>query len=208
MTSNPEISYIVSTFHRTTVLHLCLASIAAQKHRDFEVLVTDNSIRLSAIHENRKLVRSFGKNFRYLHTAPKLKVSDCYWSSELGVAEAHGRWISFPCDDCIYPDYYTRFMLTSAAEHGWNLVLSGNAILGPETDGCRQYRHFRCGAQWPGNKASFLIERELFLKLGGWRDKPKTSNSYAGIDTSNLRRWIQHPGVLSGHCPQLWYFHN
>lgn len=203
-----EVSYIVSTYHRETVLRLCLASLAAQKHQDFEVIVTDNSVDPIAVRENKAITRSFGRHFQHLHTAPKLKVSDCYWSSELGVKKARGKWLAFPCDDCIYPDYYTRFMLGAAAQHGWNLVLCENTILGPETDGCHAYRNFRCSAQWPGNKASFLIEHELFLKLGGWSDKPKTSDSYAGIDTSNLRRWIKKPGVLSGHCPQLWYFHN
>jgi glycosyltransferase involved in cell wall biosynthesis len=78
---SPDISYIVSAYgeRAAEVLPCLLWSLKAQTHRDFEVIVTDNSNDTpSTSSKNRAIVAALkDKRFRYFNTARKTKVNDC-----------------------------------------------------------------------------------------------------------------------------------
>jgi GT2 family glycosyltransferase len=72
-----DISYVVSCYSWPKQLRTILASLDAQTHDDCEVIVTDNSTDRAAISANRGIVKQFDNRFLYVHSAPKIKVSDC-----------------------------------------------------------------------------------------------------------------------------------
>lgn len=201
----PDISYIVSLYHRTALLRCCLASLAAQKHQDFEVIVTDNTMDTEVVAENRAVVKSFGKQFRHLHTGPKVKVPDCYWSSELGMKEAEGRFLCFPCEDNYYPDEWASRMLAAAARGALDLVLCGANMTGPEPCGADRYFFMEMGSPTrPGYKPSFIVRRD---KFSGWLNKP-TMAACSGVDRTTLEHMVKNPDIRWGVVRDLYYAHN
>lgn len=202
----PEISYIVSAYSWVDQLPTCLYSLRAQTHQDFEVLVTDNSTVKSIADRMRKFVASMDdKRFRYLHTAPLIKVSDCYWSAEMGMKRTTGRWLCFPCDDCYYPPEWAQRMLTTAYRNNFDLVLCDNSITGPLTCGIDRYAAIKLGSlAFPGYKPSFIVRR---YKFPGWIGKP-TVAACAGADKTTLQYMVRRPGVRWGVAPDVFYVHN
>ncbi len=79
----PEITYIVSAFNRPVMLPVALWSIKGQSHSDFECIVTDNADSNTLAKQQEKMVKDLNDHrFRYVRTATKTQVSDCYWSAE------------------------------------------------------------------------------------------------------------------------------
>lgn len=164
---NPDISYIVSAYNRPDQLRACLWSLYGQKHGDFEVLVTDNSLDPEITAEHRKVIAEMGDNrYRYLRTAGKTKVNDCYWAAEYAAARARGKWLCFPCDDCYYLPTFGSEMLSKTVRdeldfvESWCLI----GIYGGSTVFNANHTV----------KSSFLIRAELFKRFGGFVAKPKS----------------------------------
>lgn len=200
---SPEISYIVSCFHRTPLLRTLLASLAAQTHQDFEAIVTDNTLERCVVEENRKAVKMFGSRFRYLHTGPRVKVPDCYWSAEIGMKAAKGRFLCFPCEDCYYPPEWADRMLT--AGHGKDLILCEHYYSGPDTNGLDRYLRGNLGTiARPGYKPSFLVRRE---KFAGWINKP-TVQACSGVDLTTLQHLVRRSDIRWAVARDLYYVHN
>ena len=202
----PEISYIVSSYSWVDQLPTCLYSLRAQTHEDFEVVVTDNSAEPKAVKLQKSIVNGMhDPRFKYLHTAPLIPTSDCYYSSEEGMKRASGRWLCFPTEDAYYPPEWARRMLTVAMRDGADLVLCGNSITGPRTCGIDGYAHLRLGtASYPGYKPSFIVRRD---KFGGWVNKPLVSGC-SGVDRTTLQYLMRRGDVRTGVCAEVWYVHN
>ena len=200
-----EVSYIVSLYGRTDDLRVCLAMLHRQTHQDFEVIVTDNSTNRHHVRENRNVVRQYGDRFKYIHSAPKIQVSDCYWSSEYGVKFARGRWLAFPCEDVYLPPEWTQRMLGAAVARNLDLVLCANSVTGPDTCGIDGYEPLKLGTlAFPGYKPSFLIKRSKFT---GWVNKPLVG-ACSGVDKTTLQYLMRDPKIRWGVCEKLYYVHN
>ena len=175
------ISFIVSAFDRPLLLPGCLWSLAAQTHKDFEVIVTDNATdpKIAAQHKRAvEMVRDwspkFARRFKYVRTANKIEVSDCYWAAEYAIKHhARGNWYCFPCDDSYYVPDFARRMLTAAYQHGW--VICGQAVVGPEASGGSGYRVWN---QTPGKsiKTTFMVKAN---KFPGFAGKPSIPQAMA-----------------------------
>jgi len=204
--NSPDISFIVSAYNRPQLLPILLYSLKAQTVRDIEVIVTDNATDAKIAAMQRKAVRQMDDGrFRYIRTAEKIEYSDCYWSSEYGVkyGVAQGRWLCFPCDDCYYPDQWSRRMLTAGIAEDAELVLCEKSILGPETSCLNLYNVLTFNHAWPGCKASFIIRADCF---SGWDQKPTESRVYSGVDRTNLCRWVKD--LRTTVARDLIYWHN
>ncbi len=199
-----EISFIVSLFNRPELLACCLWSLKAQSFSDFEVIVTDNTVDNKVAARQKALIASLrDRRFFYVRTAGKIKVSDCYWSSEYGVKRAKGKWLCFPCEDCYYPPEWAQRMLAAAAAGNWDLVLCENSVTGPETCGMDRYIALRLGSElFPGYKPSFLVKAE---KFPGWLNKP-TVPACSGVDRTTLHALVKT--VRWGAVRDLFYVHN
>ena len=203
---NPEISYIVSSFSRPHQLPACLWSIYAQTHSDFECLVTDNSMHHSTRAKHRASVNDMrDPRFRYLLTGNKIPVPDPYWSAELGMKAARGKWLCFPCDDTQYPFEWAQRMLATAAIQNLDLVLCHYNIAAPETCGAPHYFRMELGTlAFPGYKPSFLVKA---AKFPHWLNKP-TMNATSGVDRTTLQHMVRNPAIRWGVCQNLYYTHN
>jgi len=199
-----EVSYVVSLYNRPDFLAACLWSIKGQTHEDYEVIVTDNTEDKTVAHQQKRIVEKLkDKRFRYLRTAGKIKVSDCYWSSEVGLNQAKGKWVCFPCEDCYYPPQWTQRMLTEAVRNNLDLVLCESTLTGPETCGIDGYRVLQLGKPgFPGYKPSFLVKR---AKFKGWLNKPLVP-ACSGVDRTTLQDLTKK--LKWGVARDLMYVHN
>lgn len=203
--SQPDISYIVSCYDRPKLLPVCLYSLQAQTHEDFEVLVTDNATdpRIAAQHR-RAVEQLCDDRFRYFRTAGKVKVSDCYWSAEWAVKIASGKWFCFPCDDSYYAPEFGQRMLGAAYANAWRFV-SCNAIIGPEASGGSGYALWKMPLG-KVTKTCFLIHSETFHKLGQFAGKPSISQAMAADYA--LSALVAKRRIRAGNIDHVMVVHN
>ena len=164
---SPEITYIVSAYNRPRLLRVILAALWVQTHENFEVIVTDNADDPEIRYLHQAEVRELSDDrFRYMLTAGKTKVSDCYWSAEYAAKRANGAWLCFPCDDTyLVPEFGERMLMAGLLNH-WDLVICGNAIVGPECNGHIGYKPWEMEPR-KASKTTMLIRREVFPGFTG-----------------------------------------
>ena len=203
--NSPDISYVVSCFNRPHLLPVCLYSLAAQTHRDFEVLVTDNATDEAVAAHHRRTVRLMGDSrFHYYRTSDKIKVSDCYWSAEWAIKHhTHGNWYGFPCDDSYYAPEFGQRMLSAAYRENWEFVICGSVVVGPAASGNSGYRvwEMQIGRTI---KTSFLVKACRFT---GFYAKPVAENAAAGADYS-FGAYLVRSGVPWGIVNEVMLVHN
>jgi hypothetical protein len=149
----PQCSFIVSTFQRSSSLHVVLASLAEQREARFEVIVADNSVGREHVQGTRTVVHEFNKPFfKYLRCN---KASWCLASNQ-AASQATGEYLCFPSDDSYYPPDWLIQMLRVNTD----LILSNAWV---ETLGSGWY-HFWEQKPTIGRtlKEGFLIRRSLF----------------------------------------------
>jgi glycosyltransferase involved in cell wall biosynthesis len=200
---SPDISYIVSAYgeRAAEVLPCLLWSLKAQTHRDFEVIITDNSTNSKHIKKNRAIVAALkDERFKYFNTAKKTKVNDCYWSAEWAAAKvATGKWLCFPCDDCYYAPDFGRKMLGAASAYAWEMVFSRLVL-------------YQCASQYllidqPGPefciKTSFILRAD---KFPGFSGKPK--GSFPTCADRVLGQELNKEEIKWGIVPEVMVVHN
>jgi glycosyltransferase involved in cell wall biosynthesis len=191
----PDISFIVSCYDRPDMLRCCLASLAVQTHKNFEVIVTDNAPKASEnqlSHEG--LCNAVGA--KYINT----EATGCYHSAEMGALLASGTFVNFPSDDSYYMPTFAEEMLKAAWEQSLEMVF------------CEMVYNGR----WPSesyhlmgtapclnhiDKTGFLIRRDKFY---GFPDKGEGGYCAAdGLLIDRLvREGIKHNkvhGILAVH---------
>jgi glycosyltransferase involved in cell wall biosynthesis len=201
--NSPDISYIVSAFNRPELLPVCLWSIKAQSHQDFEVIVTDNATDPSIAAKHKAIVESIKDDrFKYIKTAGKIKVSDCFWAAEYAVKHhAHGRWYCFPCDDTYYAPEFAQRMLAAAYTNNWEFVLCGMPIVGPAAGGAA-YRIWESPIH-RSIKTAFIVKAKRFV---AFEDKPHKSMA-ANADYA-FGCQMQRDGVRTGIVNEPMMVHN
>src|ERR1019366_1371305 len=201
--NKPEISYIVSLYARPEYLAACCWSLIGQRHTDFEVIVTDNTTDNKVARRQQQFIATLkDKRFRYVRTAGKIEVSDCYWSAEYGMKLAKGKWLCFPCEDCYYPPEWSQRLLAAAVGGNWDLALCENIVVGPETCGSDRYMLVRVGTpSFPAYKPSFIVKAE---KFPAWLNKP-TITACSGVDRTTMQRMVADPAIRWGVVRDLFY---
>jgi glycosyltransferase involved in cell wall biosynthesis len=100
-----DFSLVVPTYGRTTELHEFLTSLLTQKGMDFEVLIMDQN-------EDDRIVLLL-KEFTALPKCRHFRTSKgASKARNIGLAEATGRIIAFPDDDCWYTPNLMRNVLS------------------------------------------------------------------------------------------------
>lgn len=196
-----KVTYIVSAFSRPDLLPVCLFSLKAQTDPEFEVIVTDNAPD-KATQEKHRIVVSIlnDKRFRYIATASKIKVSDCYWSAEYAAKLATGDGLCFPCDDCYYVPGFQRRILSVAERYGWGLVMCDVVY-------CYNTGRYDVMAMKPSMnisaKSAFMVKRELF---SGFHAKPQRPEPCAA-DCALIAELVKS-GVSHGVVQDVMVVHN
>ena len=164
MPSSPQLSLIVATLGREAELARCLASLAAQTSRDFEVVIVDQNPddRVAALLERERLP------FPLTHVRAPQGLSR---ARNVGLRLARGNIVGFPDDDCWYDvDIVARVLQFFAAQpsaHG----LSGG---GAASAGGAPRGRFARGAQWvtaarawtQGMSSAIFLRRQLIALVG------------------------------------------
>jgi hypothetical protein len=200
----PDITYVVSAFDRPELLPVCLWSIKAQSHGDSEVIVTDNAIDARIAAKHRAIVAAMkDARFRYVRTAGKIEVSDCYWSAEYAVKNlANGRWYCFPCDDTYYAPEFAQRMLAAAYKDNLEFVLCGKPIVGPAASGGAGYWIWESPIH-RSIKTAFIVKASRF---SGFANKPHKSMA-ANADYAFGQQMLRD-GVRCGIVNEPMMFHN
>lgn len=197
--SAPEIAYIVSAYNRPAHLRVILAALSVQTNPRFECIVADNAEDPQFRKVHQEIVEEFDDRFRWMKTAGKTKVSDCYWSAEYAAKRTNAAWLCFPCDDTYYvPDFGCR-MLQAGYENGWDLVICENVIVGPECNGQAGYKLWKMKPR-QASKTTYIVRASAFPGFTG-----KLHKSGAVLADYHLSGEIPNCGVLRD---QTMVFHH
>ncbi|MBT3067055.1 glycosyltransferase family 2 protein [Rhodoferax sp. U11-2br] len=102
------ISVILPTRDRLDDLHRALLAIAAQTHRDFEVIVVDDGSSNTARQRNQEFVATFGARFKFVYLGvPGQRGVGLSSARNIGIEKATGQLLAFCGDDDFWctPDY-------------------------------------------------------------------------------------------------------
>jgi hypothetical protein len=205
----PDISYIVSAYNRPDLLPGLLWSLAAQSHKNFEVIVTDNAKVLSvakqhdrAVNYIRSINPFFKERFHYKRTHGQIDVSTCYHSAEWAIKHiACGLWYCFPCDDSYYAPEFGQRMLRAGYSNGWDFVVCKSVVVGPAASGGSGYRVWDM-AIGRTVKTSFIVKASVFPGF-----TLPVVESAAGCDYQ-FGHDLVHSGVPWGHVDEVMIVHN
>lgn len=101
MNDNPEISVIIPIYNVDSYLYRCLASVACQTFRDFEVIMIDDGSTDSSL----LIAQDFAASFYNFHLV-KNKVKGVSGARNMGVKKARGEYIAFvDSDDYVDPSF-------------------------------------------------------------------------------------------------------
>ena len=118
---DPKVSIIVCAYHTANYLEQCIESILSQQFQEWELLLIDDG----STEEEAQLCDHYGmidSRIRVIHKANS-GLSD---SRNLGIKEAHGKYICFvDSDDWIEPNMY-KIMYETIQNNGTDIVVVGH----------------------------------------------------------------------------------
>jgi len=169
------ISVVVCTCNRPDTLEMTLASLDAQDHPSFEVIVVDQSSDERSREVVENLARMDGR-FEYL----RLETRGLSRAYNAGIARARWPLVAFTDDDCVAPaDWLASVERTFAARPEIQLVY-GQVLEPADLDGIdysaipvfaipeRRVLDRRHGFVVAGMGANFAARRNLFDEVGGF----------------------------------------
>lgn len=182
--SAPQVSVLVVVYESGPTLAECLAAVRAQTHRDYEILLVDNASSDRTAQAAAKADRAI----RLIENAENLGFAAAV---NQGARAARGRWLALLNPDAFAePDWLVRLVAATEANPGVHCFTSRQLMADDPTklDGLGDvmalagypfrggYTHPDPGALQPGWVFSacggaMLIERELFLRLGGFDER-------------------------------------
>lgn len=208
----PRLSLIVATLGRQSELARCLASLAAQSVRDFEVVLVDQNTddRVTALVERYAARLAI----THVHSLPGLSRA-----RNVGLQSVRGSIVGFPDDDCWYDEGIVEGVLQFFARRPEVHGLSGGGAAGA---GSAPRARFARSEQWvtatrvwaQGMSSAIFLRRELIAAVGSfderlgvgsgtpWPAAEETDYLLRAIATG-ARIWydpvftVHHPG-----CPQ------
>lgn len=224
-----DVSVVISTYNRASLLATCLEALAAQRVAEttrWEVIVVDNnsSDRTPAV--VAKASAGTSTRVRYLFEGRQ----GVAFGRNTGVDHARGRLVAFTDDDVVPPEDWIQTLVDLFQEHeadvlGGRVMPRWAAPVPPWVTRWleeRQYRHthlgilahgeparIRCDMSYPPIwTANAAIARHAFLELGGFdtrfgRIKDKL---YGGEDTDLVRRAVAR-GLRVFYDPRLTVWH-
>lgn len=160
----PGISYVVSCYDRPADLRVCLSSLAAQRYKNHQIIVTDNADDLAMFAQNKEIAQSWGATYL------KTNGPTCYHSAEEGAKVARGEYLCFPSDDSYYVPFYAWEMLKAARDNDADLVFS-DMVYGRWPH--MKYEHWVTEPRLNRiDKTNFLVRRSVFT---GFPQKPDSA---------------------------------
>ena len=199
MSTSPRLSLIIATLGRDAELVRCLASLARQSSRDFEVIVVDQNPdqRVAALVDRERPPFAL----RRVVATPGLSRA-----RNVGLHLARGGIVGFPDDDCWYDDDVVTQVLRFFDAQPKAQGLSGG---GAESAGGAPRARFARGAGWisaarvwtQGMSSAIFLRRELVEAVGAFDEALGVGSGTpwpAAEETDYLLRAIARGA-------QIWY---
>jgi glycosyltransferase involved in cell wall biosynthesis len=209
MKSDPEISFICSAYNRPWMLPVALHCLRGNTDfTDWECIVTDNSKDKETRKQHRQAVAEMSerwgdKRYKYLYTADKIAVSDCYYAAEYAIERCRGKYVHLLCDDGYLAPYFAAKMVGAANRNGWDLAVLGKWVFGPETFGGDDYVDGTFGPHTFVAKMGFIFRRDKFKGF----NLPKKSAPILA-DRMFTSRMMNDPGIRWGVVHERMLVHN
>ncbi|WP_203425169.1 glycosyltransferase family A protein [Sinorhizobium sp. BG8] len=205
--SDTRISMVVATLGRSGELEPLLASLAAQRRRDFELIVVDQNRddRLVSV------LAGWRDDFEIVHIRTPLP-GVCR-ARNLGATKARGEWLLFPDDDCWYPDDFMARLDSLRKEHsadfycGRAVNLSGETIMGNFSRipaAIVRANVWTTLIEW-----MLLVRSSAFLAAGGFDEQigPGSGTPWGAYEVQDLALSLLSTGAKGFYDPALTGFH-
>lgn len=127
-----KFSLVLGTLGRTMEVARFLASLDAQSHREFELIVVDQNP------DNRlvPLLAPYGERFALIHLRSEPGLSR---ARNVGLRQISGEVIAFPDDDCWYPPGLLRHVHDPLLNHGEWDGMTGRSVDGQGAESAFSY---------------------------------------------------------------------
>jgi len=205
---DPALSLIVCTIGRRAELTRLLGSLALQSAPDFEIVLVDQNPPGFL----DPLLEPFRDGLRLRHVTSPKGVS---LARNAGLAEARGRLVGFPDDDCWFgPDVCRSVLEHFAARPGLDF-LTGRTVDGQGRDCSGEFRPNAgpvglSSVFKTGNANTFFVRREAALAVGGFElalGPGSAGDLQAGEDVDFLIRCVRR-GLSVHYDPAFTVFHD
>lgn len=204
------VSVIIPSYNRASVLRRALDSVSRQDFADLELIVVDDGSTDSTFERIESWQKETAFPLRYFKTENR-GVSA---ARNLGAREAQGRWLAFLDSDDEWLPHKLSAQMKLAEEFRWVhgeevWIRNGvrvNAMKKHAKAGGRQFsRSIELCCISP---STVLIERELFLSAGGFREDFPVCEDYElwlRLAASEEIGFVKEPVILKygGHDDQL-----
>lgn len=172
----PEVTVVIPAHNRAGFLPEAIDSCIEQSGIETEVIVVDDASQ----DETRDVLAACGTSITAIHLEKSIERGA---ARNLGARSGSGRFVAFlDSDDKWYPDKLQRQLsvMNSAAVSitGIDMIDETGRPMGrtllPPKDGHRQVFLFN---PYPAGPSTLVIERELFLSLGGFPEERQVQGS-------------------------------
>ena len=200
MSPAPLFSVIVPTYNRARLLREALASVMAQTHRDFEVIVVDDG----STDNTPSAVAELGERVHFLRQLNQGPGA----ARNRGAAQATGRYFAFLDSDDLWFPWTLAVYARVVAEHRSPAFVAGKPKLFKTLSDLELVReepvsthafadYFRSGDQWRWwGATSFVIRADVFHAAGGFTNEPIN-----GEDADLALRLGEAPGFVQVIAP-------
>jgi glycosyltransferase involved in cell wall biosynthesis len=192
-------SIILPTFNRAHLIARAIESALAQSFRNFELLIVDDGSTDETWDVVSEDVRKDSRLRYHFATNRGLAVA-----RNLGIAMSRGEYVTFlDSDDEYLPEHLTLRAAYLQENPNVDLLHSGIEIVGDEYVADKHDPTKRIHLSECVVGGTFVVRKELALKLGGYRDVPY------GDDTDFFERALRAGAVIQKvEYPTYRYYRN
>jgi glycosyltransferase involved in cell wall biosynthesis len=207
-----KISVVICTRNRSDLIGKAVASVLANDHPDFDVIVVDQSTDDST--ERALAGQLSDPRLRYVHV-DRAGLSAAY---NLGIRSTEGPIIAFTDDDCIAPRGWLQ-AIESAFDRNQDVdLLYGQTLAAPEMKdepGVIPELPFadeqKLGRGYSfrifGMGADFAMRRRLFHQVGGFDEALGGGGPLKSSQDFDFQYRAFKAGALTLLCPDVWVDH-
>jgi len=133
--SNPLVSIIIPTYHRSKILvERTLPSVFQQTHQNFELIIVgdcctdDTEERIRNINDPRVRFYNLPTRYKYPKDRRKMRLIQGFGAGNLGLQKARGLWLAHMDDDDVLSPSHLEDLLKFALNGNYELVFARHKV--------------------------------------------------------------------------------